>query len=141
MMKKVYNSSEECENMKCLNCGYEVEKEDNFCPVCGTPISKPVEAEYDTEPDALPKQAKCWSIFAKIGFGFGLAGLICCWIYTIGIELATAGIVFSALGRKSYEYHSKAKTGLILGIIGTALSFVFMVIEIVTKMLDLLITF
>lgn len=112
--------------MKCLKCGYEVEGNARFCPVCGAEIYNPIETECNT----LPKQAKCWSVFAKLGFGFGLAGLICSWIYTLGIVIAVHGIIFSALGLRSYEFGSKAKTGLILGIVGTVLGFIFSVMII-----------
>lgn len=79
--------------------------------------------------DELSSEAKCWSVFAKLGFIFGLIGFILsCTIVLgfIGLEVAATGLVFSILGKrtKKEEYKGKANKGLVFSIIGTALGFV-----------------
>lgn len=115
--------------MKCQYCGFENEEGAKYCAGCGEKI---IEAEY-VEPvieQESPHVPKCFDVFAKLGFGLGLGGLIGCIFFGLGYIACVPGIVFSALGKKSIEFHSKANVGLILSIIGTIVGFLIYVIFI-----------
>ncbi len=105
----------------CPKCGFELEGDEVFCPNCGEVLANEI---LNKEKELVNlKPSKAWNVFAKLGFGLGLAGLITSIIF-IGIELTVPAIVFSALGMKSYEFKGKAKAGLVMSIIGTVLSIV-----------------
>ena len=105
--------------MFCQNCGERLVDGVKYCPNCGAQINKEVVTEVVSTPSA-PREARCWSVFAKVGFGLGLGGLIGCILFGLGFVVSIHGIVFSALGKRSSTMHNKARTGLILSIIGTA---------------------
>lgn len=117
--------------MKCNVCGKENIDEAKFCTGCGNELVETVEAEV-IEDDATvtakepetPRVPKCFDVFAKLGFGLGLGGLLGCILFGIGYVVAIPGIVFSALGKKSITYHEKAKKGLVLSILGTVLGLI-----------------
>ena len=115
--------------MYCENCGKKLNENQRFCPDCGTK-KRVDEAKNEKTPTKKTKQAKCWSIFARVGFGLGLAGFITSWII-IGYVLGVNGIVFSALGMHSNTNHGTAVAGLVLSILGTILGLAFYVIWIV----------
>lgn len=109
--------------MKCNVCGKENIDEAKFCAGCGNELVEEVSGEVVEEPQT-PHVPKCFDVFAKLGFGLGLGGLIGCVLIGLGYIVAIPGIVFSALGRKSIKYHDKAKKGLVLSIIGTILGII-----------------
>ncbi len=114
--------------MKCNVCGKENIDEAKFCAGCGNELVETVEAEViegttANEPET-PHVPKCFDVFAKLGFGLGLGGLIGCILLGFGCVVAMPGIVFSALGKKSIKYHNKAKKGLVLSILGTVIGII-----------------
>ncbi len=139
----------------CRKCGKVNADGIKFCGGCGAPLEETVEnteitqnfeqpvvneafesvahvtnqVVQNTEVRKVQSEAKCWSVFAKLGFIFGLIGFIfSCTIIlgVIGLYVACTGLVFSILGKKTKneEYRSKANKGLVFSIIGTALGFV-----------------
>ncbi|MCF0241790.1 MAG: hypothetical protein HUK25_04085 [Treponema sp.] len=86
--------------------------------------------EYVATPVASGKSEKgCYSAFAIVGFVSGIAGLVLSWIgFTVIIPVL--GIVFGSLGEKSSSQGDKGHSGKVMGIIGTVLSVVFMIIWI-----------
>lgn len=115
--------------MKCSICGNEVTNDVVFCPICGSKIEKDIIEEVSTA--EKPRNAKVWDVFAKLGWGLGLAGLICSWIYTLGLSLAVPALVFSILGKKSFKFANKARGGMIMSIIAIAVNFVATIIWVV----------
>ena len=109
--------------MKCNVCGKENIDEAKYCSGCGNELVAEVTGEVVEEPQT-PHVPKCFDVFAKLGFGLGLGGLIGCLLIGLGYIAAIPGIVFSALGKRSIEYHGKARAGLVLSIIGTILGLV-----------------
>ena len=116
----------------CSNCGAPLIEHSKFCNECGSkvvdsviPNSSPAVVSTPVDTGSVLKQAKCWSVFAKVGFGLGLAGLICSFIYVYGIIISLHGLVFSILGLRSYTRHGKAVAGLVMSIIGASLGFIF----------------
>ena len=60
--------------MYCTHCGVELPEQAKFCPGCGVSLDREVVvSEVVTD---KPKEAKCWSKFAGVGFGLGLSGFI-----------------------------------------------------------------
>ena len=136
--------------MYCKHCGTKLPEGTTNCPNC-TPVVSEAQASFATFEDSVSliaetpvveetptvevtpvlepapkKSAKVWSIFAKVGFGLGLAGLITSiipYICMVGVEIAGAGLVFSILGRKSNEFAKKAKNGVVLSAIGLGVGF------------------
>ena len=109
--------------MKCNVCGKENIDEAKYCSGCGNELIEDVVGEVVGEPET-PHVPKCFDVFAKLGFGLGLGGLLGCLLIGLGYVVAIPGIVFSALGRRSITYHDKAKKGLVLSIIGTVLGII-----------------
>ena len=138
--------------MYCENCGRKYPKGTVYCEYCGAKLKEDVFEDEGVNPQnnaaqensdtgvqanptyqCYPKQPKCWTIFAKLGFAFGLVSLIGSFIPFIGIafvDLSIPGIVFSALGKKVYDpnVHSKASTGLVLSIIATITTILMFII-------------
>ena len=106
--------------MYCKYCGKEHNDESLFCSYCGEQI---------TEKKEENKPAKCWSVFAKVGFVLGIITIATCWIPIFGLYSLLPGIhgiVFAALGNKANQqpFMRNATTGLALSIVGTILSIV-----------------
>lgn len=76
------------------------------------------------------KEPKVWSILGCIGYGIGIGTISTCWSIWLPLVTGPVGIVLSALGLKSQTHHGKAKTGLILSIIGTAIALLILIIII-----------
>ena len=118
--------------MFCRKCGKEIADNSRFCPECGAEV-KGFEGEtvYEEVKVEQPRRNKCWDIFAKLGFGLGLAGLIACvipYVCMVGVEVAAAGLVFSILGKKSFEFKGKSKAGIILSAIGLGVGFIMCIV-------------
>lgn len=128
--------------MNCSNCGAPIMPDANFCPYCRAKNNNIVEDvviknnSVVDEPSLQPR--KPWCIFAKLGYTFGLicfitmiASIVCAvnpitfllmYIpYIIAMAITPIAIVFSALGKKCELSKSKAKSGLIYGIIAACL--------------------
>ncbi len=117
--------------MKCNVCGKENIDEAKFCAGCGNELVETVEAEViedvtveAVEEPQIPHVPKCFDVFAKLGFGLGLGGLIGCLLFGFGYVVAMPGIVFSALGKRSIKYHNKARKGLVLSVLGTVIGLI-----------------
>jgi len=139
--------------MFCKSCGKEILEEDNFCSACGAQIKEikktcpncDSELEGDKsfcsncghsfvadsineEKVSERKPAKVWDVFGQVGFVLGIVGIATS-IILIGLETSIPGIVLSGLAmNNSIKYKDKAKTGLILSIIGTAVSVLVLII-------------
>lgn len=105
--------------MKCSNCNNEVYENLNYCTKCGNKINNEQEK----------KIPRCFDVFAKLGFGIGLASLISCIFFGFGIFFAEHGIVFSALGKKSIKRKKMANVGLTISIISLILNVVIFTIS------------
>ncbi len=110
----------------CVNCGKELQVEEKFCPSCGTPVEEVVVEEIveEVKVNSVPK---CFTIFAKLGYIFGLVSFILAFIPFVGLiaaELGPVGIVFSILGKKDPYMIAKSRKGLKFSIWGTVLSIV-----------------
>ena len=112
----------------CSNCGRELQAEEKFCPSCGTSVeTENVVDEVNVEEVKTPSVPKCFTIFAKLGYIFGLVSFIISFIPFVNIlacELGPVGIVFSILGKKDPFMILKSKKGLKLSIWGTVLGIV-----------------
>ena len=109
--------------MKCNVCGLENVEEAKFCAGCGAKLLEEVTPEVVKQQEE-PHVPKCFDIFAKLGFGLGLGGLIGCIFIGLGYIVAAPGIVFSILGKRSIKFRDKANKGLVLSIIGTVVGFI-----------------
>ena len=124
--------------MYCKRCGKELVEGTKYCPECGE-NNEVVEAEVvdsvcETPQVNKPHVARCFTIFAKIGYGLGIATFICSFIPFVCLFSLSAGevsLVFSILGRKDPEMRSKAKKGLVFSILGLAISFIVWIITCV----------
>ena len=113
--------------MFCRKCGVELTEESTVCSNCGFDSSTETVTEVVETVEEPKKEAKVWGIFAKVGFGLGLGGLISScipFVCFVGLEVAAAGLVFSILGKKSTEFGGKAKKGIILSAIGLGVGFI-----------------
>lgn len=109
--------------MFCRKCGVELTEESTVCPNCGFDSSTEAVTEVVEEPK---KEPKVWGIFAKVGFGLGLGGLISScipFVCFVGVEVAAVGLVLSILGKKSIEFGGKAKKGIVLSAVGLGIGF------------------
>lgn len=113
--------------MKCNVCGLENAEEAKFCAGCGAKLLEEVTPEVVKQQEE-PHVPKCFDIFAKLGFGLGLGGLIGCIFIGLGYIVAAPGIVFSILGKRSIKCRDKANKGLVLSIIGTVVGFIIYIL-------------
>ena len=121
--------------MYCKRCGKELVEGTKFCPECGENNevidAEFVEPAYETPQVNKPHVAKCFTIFAKIGYGLGIASFVCGFIPFVclfSLSVAEVSIVFSILGRKDPEMRSKAKKGLVFSILGLVIAFIVWII-------------
>lgn len=124
--------------MFCKKCGKQLSEDSRFCPNCGERVeiieeSKPVEPEIvQTDEEKEPRGP--WKAFAIAGFAIGIFSIIGCMIPYVNlyvISVGEIGIALSALGLKSKINHDKAKTGLVLGIIGLAVAIFMYIVFII----------
>lgn len=112
----------------CANCGKELQAEEKFCPSCGASVeTEDVVEEIKVEEVKKPSVPKCFTIFAKLGYIFGLVSFIISFIPFINVlaaELGPVGIVFSILGKKDPFMVPKCRKGLAFSIWGTILGIV-----------------
>ena len=131
--------------MYCKKCGAELLEGIKFCSECGEPVSVNsgvVEAEIlDFEqPAEAPKVhvAKCFTIFGKLGYVFGLVSFILGFIpfmCFVSLELAPIGLVFSILGKKDVTLAEKTKKGRIFSILGFVFGFVITIVTMIIMVL------
>ena len=124
--------------MKCSCCGQEITSKDRFCPNCGERVeiieeSKHVEPEIvQTDEEKEPRGP--WKAFAIAGLAIGIFSIIGCMIPYVNLNViyvGQIGIALSALGLNSKVNHQKAKTGLVLSIIGLAVAIVMYIVFII----------
>ena len=102
--------------MKCSLCNIEFDNDLKYCCHCGRELKQEITV------------AKCFDVFAVIGFIMGLVSLVLAAFFGIGIYLVVPGIVFSTLGKKSINDRKKAKAGLIISIISAVINFIVLII-------------
>lgn len=109
--------------MFCKYCGKEIDNDSKFCPYCGEEVdneqNEVVEIERPNEDGDVTPSKGPWNAFAKVGYILGLLGFILSF-FTIGLEAAVPGLVFSILGKRASEdeLKEKAKKGLGFAIAG-----------------------
>lgn len=124
--------------MICKKCGAEFD-EGKFCPVCGNEvIGEKVETEVvDVTPNNETvnnnsKHEKLWSTFANIGFIIGIIAFVASFILPYAVlsfdVVVIASIVFSCLGKKSFNNSKKAKKGLGFSIAALIISIVLSIV-------------
>lgn len=119
----------------CGKCGKVNPDGTRFCGGCGSRLEEEVPVVVEPEKPEN-SEAKCWSVFAKIGFILSIVTIACASTFIFSSFALVAGqpaLVFSILGRRTKKpsYHTKAKVGMILSIIGLALGFVLYIIYII----------
>lgn len=129
--------------MYCTNCGNEMNKEDKFCPKCGTPIKEEPVASLSTSPvpkfNSSPKENRNESnlatnqkertldITSKI---LGFVALIFSFlVLIISIPLSLGSMVLGFLYQKRTN---KKSIGLLLGIVALIISIIFFIVNLVT---------
>lgn len=124
--------------MYCRRCGKQLSEDSRFCPNCGERVeiieeSKHVEPEIvQTDEEKEPRGP--WKAFAIAGLAIGIFSIIGCMIPYVNlyvISVGQIGIALSALGLNSKVNHQKAKTGLVLSIIGLAVAIVMYIVFII----------
>jgi hypothetical protein len=116
--------------MYCEHCGNFIEEGQVFCQACGARVTTVVEPTTAPRAQAATpvqgKKAKCWSIFAYVGFGVALGSLFTFWLSGLAMVTAQFGLVFSILGRVSDvpSSRSKATAGIILSIVAFVMAIV-----------------
>lgn len=121
----------------CSNCGKELDESCKFCSACGQPTANSTAVVEVTATDCAqddePKQAKCWSVFAKVSKILGIVAISISWLPILfGVFVGQFGIVFAILGNvgKDYQSQSNKRTGLILSIVASIVSIVSYVLLI-----------
>lgn len=119
----------------CKECGKVNPDGTKFCGGCGTPLEQPevvVQAQPVVEPTTqnVKGEAKCWRVFGRVGFGLGLASLICAASFvasSVSLTLAQPGLIFSILGMvsKIKVNKKKALAGIILSVCGFGIVLLF----------------
>lgn len=127
----------------CKKCGKVSPEGTKFCGECGNPLEPQAEVKVEAtvieqsgKISVAESEAKCWRVFAKIGFILGLIGFIMsCTMFMglYGIVLGENALVFSILGKRTKlpEYKSKADKGLVFSILAMAIGFVGYIVTIV----------
>lgn len=128
----------------CKKCGKVNPDETKFCGGCGTPLEKQIQ-EVEVNPEAVEVEeikpevkleANCWRVFGRVGFGLGLASLICAASFvasSVALTLAQPGLIFSILGMvsKIKVNKKKALAGIILSVCGFGIGLLFSYIMLV----------
>lgn len=107
--------------MICNNCKANIDDDVKFCPYCGSEVI--IEAEViSQDPVQEKRNAKCWHVFANVGYVLSIITIATCW-FGFGFIVGIYGIIFSALGKVAKPVEEKASKGLTLSIVGTAIGF------------------
>lgn len=117
--------------MYCKKCGAELLEGIKFCPECGEPVGTNEVVGYEQTSEAKPRVAKCFTIFGKLGYTFGLISFILSFIpfmCFVSMELAPIGLVFSILGKKDPMLDAKTKKGKIFSILGLVFGFIMTIV-------------
>ena len=76
---------------------------------------------YGTSYYSQPKSNKM-AVMAMI---FGIISIASCWLFYISIPMGAMAAIFASLSRnESYSYSKKARTGMILGLVGIIASII-----------------
>ena len=117
------------EEMKfCPKCGSLVKSSDEFCPKCGYNLKKDYQKEINLnkridERDRKYNNDRFHSQQATMALMFGILSFL-----YIGIIFGPLAIYF---GNKERKYDSYAKVGFVLGIIGTSISAIEIILTVV----------
>lgn len=96
----------------CINCGKELNDNQNVCLNCGVVIDQPTTLNEKADKSATA------------GFVLGLVSIIAWFIPLFGYPISICGIVFSAKGLKSKTNKGKAIAGLVLSIVFLVFTFI-----------------
>ena len=107
----------------CSRCGAQNQDQAAVCYACGTQFAPPQAAPYQ-QPMYNPMAP------AKVpGKGFGIAALVCGIVsfFFAGIILGILAIIFGAVAKNKGYRGGMATAGIVLGVIGLALTLVIMI--------------
>ncbi len=127
--------------MNCSKCLNNIEGNETYCPHCGAKIND----NYKSQIHSLNTGTghKLRDVSAIIGFVFGICTmshfllflLVAASSYDDGIVfifltlmVGVPGIIFSAMGAKSYFYSIKAKFGLIISTVDVAIVIIIFIL-------------
>ena len=106
--------------MYCMNCGKKVNKEENYCTYCGTPLKEQTKDELNEMNNNETKKTSTSTILGILSCVFILAPII-------SLPLAIISIIVGINERKK---ENNTSTGLVLGIISLVLTLIMSVILI-----------
>lgn len=113
--------------MYCRYCGAIISDESIFCSICGNKVADNTGNAYNPKSYGYQSEGPAvWKVFSIIGFVLGIVSISLCLVPLFTIFIAVHGIVFSALGKKTFstQHHKKATAGLVLSIISCIMSFI-----------------
>lgn len=121
--------------MFCKYCGYDI-VEGNVCPNCGKENEEEViEVISESSPvneETAQGNKKIWDVFAKMSYVSGIVTFIVSFLtFGLTIFFSVASLVFSCLGKKSFAYNDKAKTGFKFSLASTIISGVLLTILVI----------
>jgi ABC-type phosphate transport system permease subunit len=133
---------------KCPGCGVELLDGTTFCPYCGSKVVNQNEEQQNFNQEvnenvilentsetvnAVPQEKKVFKVFAVIGHALAIVTLVAIglsllllgipqlgyMIAAVGAEASVPALVFGIIGKKSRSERGKAKFAFIVGLIGT----------------------
>lgn len=137
--------------MICKNCGMNNDDNARFCTNCGTDLSIPAanepvyeqpvqEAPVYEQPvyaqpayqapvqEAAPKQSGAGKALAIVGMILGILSLVLFCVPYLGFPCGLAAIILAAIAKGKGCRSGMATAGLVTGIIGTIICFIFLII-------------
>ncbi|MDO4282770.1 MAG: zinc ribbon domain-containing protein [Clostridia bacterium] len=116
--------------MVCSKCGTEIEKKQNFCTECGTPVN--TDPETEVLKDVKSSKLNMLNIFTIV---FGFISIFTCFWWFISIPVGITGIIFALIDDKRAK-KEKSDYKSLLNIIGISLAFIIIAISVVFSLLE-----
>ena len=120
--------------MYCKHCGFQLQEDVNYCPVCGKRQSDPVVREpaaapTPEPPQASPSAAAPVNIYCVIGFSLSCASFL---LTFFGLT-ALAGLILSVIGLRQLPVKGERGKGFaVAGIIIAVVSLILLVLALIT---------